>query len=152
MSKDNTQAWLGHPFIVKKMITRFADAIGTSKIQYKTPGTLGFNVIHPVTKEEEISQDDQKVYHAGVGTLLYLIKYLRPDISNVVCELAKCMNKTTPAAFKEMKHVTCFIAGTKDYGLKIAPKKPDQDNFKWNMVVYYDSDEIKKIVAVFQDM
>jgi hypothetical protein len=29
MSKYNTQAWLGQPFIVKKMLTRFADIIGT---------------------------------------------------------------------------------------------------------------------------
>jgi hypothetical protein len=50
------------------------------------------------------------------------------------------MDKATPAAFKEMKRVMRFIAGTKDYGLKIAPKKPEQDNFKWNMVVYSDSD------------
>jgi hypothetical protein len=120
--KDNTQAWLGQPFIVKKMLTRFMDVMGMLKIQYKTPGNSGFNIIHPVTKKEEISQDDQKVYHAGVGTLLYLIKYSRTDISNVVCELAKCTDKATPAAFKELKHVMRFIAGTKDYGLKIAPK------------------------------
>jgi hypothetical protein len=69
------------------------------------------------------------VYHAGVGTILYLIKYSRPDISNVVCELAKCMDKATPAAFKEMKCVMRFIAGIKDYSLMIAPKKPDQDIF-----------------------
>jgi hypothetical protein len=33
-----------------------------------------------------------------------------------------------------------FIVGTKDYGLEIAPKKPEQDNFKWNMVVASDRD------------
>jgi hypothetical protein len=61
MSKDNSQAWLGQPFIVKKMLLRFADVIGMPKIQYKTPGTPCFNIIHPVSKEEEISQDNQKV-------------------------------------------------------------------------------------------
>jgi hypothetical protein len=35
--------------------------------------------------------------------------------------MAKSMDKAPPAAFKEMKHVRQFIAGTKDYGLKIAP-------------------------------
>jgi hypothetical protein len=122
------------------VLTRLAEAIGTLMLQYKTPGTPGFNIIRPVTKDEEISQEDQKVYRAGVGTLLYLIKYSRPDVSNVVRELAKCMDKATPAAFKEMKRVMRFIAGTKDYGLKIAPKKPEQHNFKWNMVLYSDSD------------
>jgi NAD(P)H-flavin reductase len=52
MSKYNTQAWLGQIFIAKKMLTRFADVIGTSKIQYKTSGTPGFNIrILPVSKE-----------------------------------------------------------------------------------------------------
>jgi Reverse transcriptase (RNA-dependent DNA polymerase) len=55
MSNDNTQAWLGQPFSVKKMLARFAEAIGTSKLQYKTPGTPGFNIICPDTKDEEIS-------------------------------------------------------------------------------------------------
>jgi hypothetical protein len=50
MSKDNTQAWLGKPFIVNKMLTRFAEVIGTSKLQYKTPGTPSFNIICPVTR------------------------------------------------------------------------------------------------------
>jgi hypothetical protein len=110
------------PFIVNKMFSIFADVIGMSKIQYKTPGTPCFNIIHPATKEEEIYPDDQKVYHTGVGTVLYLIKYSRPNILNVVFELAKCMEKVIPAAFKEMKHVMRFVAGTKYYGLKIAPK------------------------------
>jgi hypothetical protein len=57
----------------------------------------------------------------------------------VVREFAKCMDKATPAAFKEMKRVMRFIAGTKDYGLKMSPIKPDKDKFRWNMVVYSDS-------------
>jgi hypothetical protein len=62
-----------------------------------------------VTKEEEISPEDQKEYHAGVGTLLYLIKYSRHDIANVVHEQAKCLEKVTPAAFKETKRDMWFI-------------------------------------------
>jgi hypothetical protein len=77
------------PFIVKKMLARFTDVIRMSKIQYKTPGTLGFNIIRPMTREAEISPEDQTVFRTGVGTLLYLIKYSRPDILNVVRELAK---------------------------------------------------------------
>jgi hypothetical protein len=43
-----------------------------------------------------------------VGSLLYLIKYSRPDIANTVRELAKCMDGATPAAFNEMKRVIRF--------------------------------------------
>jgi hypothetical protein len=82
------------------MLARVSDIIGISKPKYKTPGTPGFNVIRPSSPIEQISQEDQVIYCAGVGTLLYLIKYSRPDIANVVRELSKCMYKATPKAFK----------------------------------------------------
>jgi hypothetical protein len=122
------------------MSTRFADIIGISKLKYKTPGTPGFNIICPSNPDEQISDEDQVIYHAGVGTLLYLIKYSRPDIANVVRELSKCMDKATPAAFKEMKRAMRFVANTKECGLRIEPDEPSKDKFKWNMVVYTDSD------------
>jgi hypothetical protein len=84
------------------MLNRFKDLINARQV-YCTPGTPGFTVVHPVTPEEQISIEDQKVYHSAVGSLLYLVKYSRPDIANTVHELSKCMNKATPAAFKEMK-------------------------------------------------
>jgi hypothetical protein len=72
-------------------------------VKYKTPGTPGCNIICPITPEEQIPDEDQSIYRAGVGRLLYLIKYSCPDLSNVVRELSKCMDKATPAAFKELK-------------------------------------------------
>jgi Reverse transcriptase (RNA-dependent DNA polymerase) len=137
--KEQTKAWLGQPFIVKKMFNRFKDLINTRHI-YRTPGTPGFTVVRPVTPEEQISPEDQKVYRSAVGSLLYLIKYSRPDIANTVRELSKCMDKATPAAFKEMKRVMRFVAGTKEYGLKLEPHSPNATTFSWNMVVYTDSD------------
>jgi hypothetical protein len=44
------------------------------------------------------------------------------------------MDLATPAAFKEMKRAT------NDYGLRIEPDQPGNEKFKWNMVVYTDSD------------
>jgi hypothetical protein len=84
--------------------------------------------------------EDQSIYHAGVFTLLYLIKFSCPDLSNVVQELSKCMDKATPAAFKELKRVMRFVAASKDYGLKVEPTKAEPDVFNWNMVVHTDTD------------
>jgi hypothetical protein len=80
------------PFIVKKMLSHFAELIGGSNVKYKTHGTPGFDIIRPITPEEQISDEDQSIYRAGVGMLLYLIKYSCPDLSNVVQELSKCMD------------------------------------------------------------
>jgi hypothetical protein len=42
-----------------------------------------------------IPESLQKNYRSGVGMLLYLIKYSRPDISNAVRELSMCMDRAT---------------------------------------------------------
>jgi hypothetical protein len=106
--------------------------------KYRTPGTPSYNIVRPGKDEEKVSEDDQKLYRSGVGSLLYMVKHSRPDIANVVRELAKCMDGATPAAFKELKRVIKFVLDTKDYGLKIQPKVVDGD--KWDLVVYSDSD------------
>jgi hypothetical protein len=59
-------------------------------MKYMTPRTPGFNIIHPETPDEQISEKDQTIYCAGVGTLLYLIMYSWPDLSNVVLENCPC--------------------------------------------------------------
>ena len=41
--------------------------------------------------------------------LLYLTKYSRPDLCNVVRELAKCMDKATKGTYLEMLRVMKFV-------------------------------------------
>jgi len=81
----------------------------------------------------------QSEYMSGVGMLLYLVKYSRPDIANAVRELTKCMDGATPAAYKEMLRLVKFVLCTKTWGLKIMPKSPD-GTMKWNLVSFSDSD------------
>jgi hypothetical protein len=70
--------------------------------------------------------------------LLYLTKYSRPDISNIVRELSKCMNAASWDSYQELLRVINFINDTKSFGLKVMPKL--DDDFSWNLKVYCDSD------------
>jgi hypothetical protein len=54
--------------------------------------------------------------------LLYLIKYSRPDLCNVVRELSKCMDKATMGTYPEMLRVVKFVIDTKKICLKIRPE------------------------------
>jgi hypothetical protein len=54
--------------------------------------------------------------------LLYLTKYSRPDLCNVVRELAKCMNKATKGTYLEMLRVVKFVIDTKNFCLQIRPE------------------------------
>jgi hypothetical protein len=50
--------------------------------------------------------------------LLYLVKHLRPDISNVVRELSKVLDGPTEAAMKELKCTVKFVLATCTFELK----------------------------------
>jgi hypothetical protein len=86
-----------------------------------------------------ISEEDQTLYHSGVGMLLYLVKHSPPDIANSVCELSKSMSGATEAAFKELKRVIKFVLDTRRCGLKLQPKAVTEDEH-WSMTVFTDSD------------
>ena len=63
-----------------------------------TPGVIGGKV-------DDISKVDEKtqsMYRSGVGTLLYLTKHSRPDITNPVRELSKSMDGASMAQVTEM--------------------------------------------------
>jgi hypothetical protein len=63
----------------------------------------------------------------GVGMLLYLIKYLRPDLANMVRELSKCMDGASLAAYKEMQRVIKFVLDTMLHCLMLQPRH-ESDN------------------------
>jgi hypothetical protein len=77
--------------------------------------------VRPLEETEKIDGNLQSKYCSGVGILLYLIKYSRPDLANVVRELSKCMDVANLAAYKEMLRVVKFVLDTKDCCLKLNP-------------------------------
>jgi hypothetical protein len=79
----------------------------------------------------KLTDEGQKLYQMGVGMLLYLVKYSRPDMANAIRELSKGMKEVTPDATKELKQLV------KNLGLKMQPMHVKD---KWNVVVYSDSD------------
>jgi hypothetical protein len=93
--------------------------------------------VRPTDETEKIDGNLQSKYRSGVGMLLYLIKYSRPDLANVVRELSKCMDGANLAAYKEMLRVVKFVLDIKDYCLKL---NPICENVEWDLVSYRDSD------------
>jgi hypothetical protein len=69
-----------------------------------------------------LDPQSQRKYRSGVGMILYLTKYSRPDISSIVRELSKCMDSATWGAYNELLRVIKFVIDTKIFGLKVQPK------------------------------
>ena len=78
-----------------------------------------------------------EIYRSGVGTLLYLSKHSRPDISNPVIVLSKTMDAPAPVHLKEMYKIIRFVLSTKDYGLTF---KLIKSISKWVLKALNDSD------------
>jgi hypothetical protein len=93
-----------------------------SKRVYKTPGTPRFKIVCPDNDDDIIEPNLQSRYRSGVGMLLYLIKYSRPDLCNVVRELSKCMDKARMGTYLEMLRVVKFVIDTKTFCFKIRPE------------------------------
>jgi hypothetical protein len=70
--------------------------------------------------------------------LLYLTKYSRPDISNIVRELSKCMDSATWGTYYELLRVIKFVIDTKAFGLKVDPNF--NNDLEWDLKLYCDSD------------
>ena len=84
------------------------------------PGTPRFIGV----KVDDISKVDEKtqsMYRSGVGTLLYLTKHSRPDITNPVRELSKSMDGASMAHGTEIYRVINYVFEMKTLGLRMVP-------------------------------
>ena len=135
MNKERTQGWLGQPSIINSLEQKFGET--TMKIRLSmTPGTPRFTARRLENEEDKVNAQDHETYRSGVGTLLYLTKHSRPDISNPVRELSKTMDAPAPAHLKEMYKLIKFVLSTKDYGLKFKLIKSMR---KWVLKALSDS-------------
>jgi hypothetical protein len=72
--------------LINNLEAKFGDEVKNKRI-YKTPGAPRFKIVCPENDEDIIAPNLQSRYRSGVGILLYLIKYSRLDLCNVVREL-----------------------------------------------------------------
>ena len=128
-SDDGKKAWLGQPTIIKSLEKQFGERVAKRKMTI-TPGTPGFIGGKVVEKTESM-------YRSGVGTLLYLTKHGRPDITNPVRELSKTMDGASMAHVTEMYRVINFVLEMKTLGLRTVPIFKDGI---WKLEALSDSD------------
>ena len=120
---------LGQPTIIKSLEKRFGGKVEKKKMRI-TPGTPGFI-------GGKVDEEKQSMYRSGVGTLLYLTKHSRPDITNPVREISKSMDGASMTHVMEMYRVINFILETKTLGLRMVPIFKDGI---WKLEALSDSD------------
>ncbi len=80
-----------------------------------------------------MNDDEQFKYCSGVGSLLYLLKHLRRDLSNSLRELSKVMDGANKSHQKALCRIKKFLAQTRDQKLMLCPNTEE-------MKAYSDSD------------
>ena len=73
--------------LINKIEKNFGDLTGNMQ-EYGMPAGSGKHIERPDENEPKISPENQRKYRSGVCMLLYLVKFSRPDISNVVRDLS----------------------------------------------------------------
>jgi hypothetical protein len=139
------------PHLLIQLTQKFGEEIKKMR-KYLTPGTPRFKIQKSTDDLEVINNDLQRKYRSGVGMLLYLTKYSRPNISNIVCKLSKCMNAASWGSYQELLRIIKLIDDTKSFGMKVMPKF--ENDFSWNLKAFCDSDwagdpETRVSVTVF---
>jgi len=128
------------------LIRSFTDEFDADETKIKTPVssgiTLQFNQNAPIVNAVQL-----KKYQAGIGKLLYLARWSRPDISNIVRELARYSSRAQNHHVSTMKRVMDYCVTTKDKGLilNLTARWNGKDDGKFVIRGVSDSDYAKDL-------
>ncbi|CAB1114048.1 unnamed protein product [Ectocarpus sp. CCAP 1310/34] len=71
-----------------------------------------------VLEDEVLSAEDTTYFRSATGSLLYLSRCTRPDITHSVMVLTRCMAKPGPRAMQKLKRVLRYLKGTISIGVR----------------------------------
>ena len=112
----------------------------------KTPAPKG-QVLLAGAEEHIVSDEEQSTYRSGVGKLLHLMRWSRPEMSNAVRELTRFFSKASMAHVKAMYRVMQYGLNTEKRGRVLKPtRKCAEENlrsFKFRIKGRSDSDFAK---------
>ena len=124
--------------IINKKTQGFNEDV-KSLMTFNNPATPHKDVVCNKYTDTSISYNLQKRYKSGVGLILYLLKHPRPELSNAIRELSKCMDKSNMNQYKTLLHAIKYMIDTKHYSYQV---KPDRNlNGTWEIHVYSDTDK-----------
>ena len=109
----------GNQQIIKSLEKQFGERVAKKK-RMITPGTPGF-IGGKVDDISKVDEKTQSMYRSGVGSLLYLTKHSRPDITNPARELSKSVDGASIAHGTEMYRAINFVLEMKTLGLRMVP-------------------------------
>jgi hypothetical protein len=96
------------------------DEFVLKKGKVKLPATAGSILSYKGKGVQYLAPDKQCDFRSGVGKLLHLSKWSRPDIKNAVRELSRGMTQATEESNEAMQRVMAYCVATPSCGLLLA--------------------------------
>jgi hypothetical protein len=124
------------PKLIKRMIEKFEDELKETWFKGKTPVKSNEKIYVAENDSEIMDQEGQAKYRSGIGMLLYLVKYSRPDIASCVRELAKMSGRATVLNYNQMLRCMKYVENTMSHGTFGLKNKNDYYTIK----AFCDSD------------
>jgi hypothetical protein len=120
--KNDESLTLTQPVLLQSFVDEFSLPEGPNPETPAAPDTT----LKPAEKQFLLPSSEQTKYRSGVGKMLHMMRWSRPDTLNAVRELSRYMSGATRAHMDAMKRVMKYCCATPDQGLTLFP---DQ---KWN--------------------
>ena len=136
IQREGNQIMLSQPDLIRKLLRGFEEKIKDLK-EKNIPAPASSRVVRCKEDEKGLTDKEQREYRSGVGSLLYLLKHSRPELSNNVRELSKTMDKANATHQKALYRTIKFVEQTQHRQLILAPKK---QTLTWDLKGYCDSD------------
>ena len=105
---------------------------------FNTPDTPHEFIVCNQEIDTKISYDIQNRYRSVVGSLLYLVKHSRTELSTTVHKLSKCMYKANMSHYKYLLRPIKYVIYTKYYFYHM--KLDGNLNGPWDLLGYNDMD------------
>lgn len=98
--------------IIEALTTKFEDSLERVRSS-NTSAPPGSIVLRTVEGYPLLEPEEQLEYQSGVGSIIYLLKHSRPDLSNSVRGLTKVMDKENYGHRKKLIRVIKYVNDTK---------------------------------------
>ena len=102
------------------LIQSFVDEFELSSRKYATPAKSG-NVLTKGDPELVVDNGKQTYYRSGVGKMIHIMQWSRPDICSAVRDLTRHMQSAMPAHIEAMHRAMAYCVRTREPGVTLRP-------------------------------
>ena len=116
---NREEGWvkLTQPVLMQSYVDEFDISVSEAPRMPAIPG----EVLQKGEPSDHVTPEEQTKYRSGVGKLLHMMKWTRPEILNAVRELSRFMTGATRAHMVALYCVMKYCVGTPNRGLLLMP-------------------------------